>query len=150
MILLHSLKCDLFNLKYTTNVKDNRKEIIAHTAVSSGLSIPLGIIFEKKRTLQVTVFKQCLTFLFGENGIVNLRNVSLHSVRGYMIPSLVFGFLLSAGAEVVGTLKRMAGCWPFTYNQKLKESNRRTSIDEKRGQVYFWNGAKLFEMALEK
>lgn len=36
-----------FNLKYTTHVKPNRKGIIAHTAVSTGLMFPLGTCLRK-------------------------------------------------------------------------------------------------------
>jgi len=33
---------DRFGLKYTQHVKDNRKGLVAHTAVSATTSIPLG------------------------------------------------------------------------------------------------------------
>ena len=45
MNLKNSARDDLFNLKYTTHVKDNRKGMIAHTAVLSGANIPLGNFF---------------------------------------------------------------------------------------------------------
>ena len=122
---------DLFNLKYTTHVKPNRKGIVAPTAVSTCLNIPLGIVFEKTKDSTLECFKRCLNFLFSQHGETDLRNVSIHSDRGYMIPNLVFEFLLSSGAEVVGTVKRMAQCWLFTYDQVLKETDGRTLIDGK-------------------
>ena len=38
-------KEDSFNLNYTTHVRDNRKGLIAHTAVSSGANVPLGMYY---------------------------------------------------------------------------------------------------------
>ena len=152
MILSNSAMQDLFNLKYTTHVKANRKGIIAHTAVSTALNIPLGIVFEKTKDTTAQCFKRVLDFLFDEGGNTNLRNVSLHSDRGYMVPNVVFEYLIASGAEVVGTVKRMAQCWPFTYDQKLKSSDKRTLIDTKGAPTLFlkWckSGAKyLFASA---
>ena len=124
-------RTDLFNLKFTTHVQPNRKGICLHSAVTSGLNIPLGAVFERKRDNSVSCFKRLLDFLFGGDGSTDLRNVDLHSDRGYMLPKLVFEYLLSAGAEVVGTCKRMAQCWPFTYNQKEKPNDYCTHIDPK-------------------
>ena len=110
MNISNAKSTDLFNLKYTTHVKPNRKGIVAHTAVSTCLNIPLGIVFEKTKDSTLQCFKRCLDFLFNQNGETNLRNVSIHSDRGYMIPNLVFEYLIASGAEVVGTVKRMAQC----------------------------------------
>ena len=66
----------------------------------------------------------------------------MHSDRGYMIPNLVFEYLVSAGAEVVGTVKRMAQCWPFTYKQTLKENDKRTLIDTKGAPTLFLKWCK--------
>ena len=123
--------CDMFNLKYTTHVKANRKGLIGHTAVSTGANIPLQIVFERVNSTTLSCFKQCLDGLFGQDGNANLRNVSVHSDRGYMLPNLVFKYLIENGAEVVGTVKRMAQCWPFTYHQKLKEGDKRTLVEVK-------------------
>ena len=122
---------DLFNLKFTTHVKPNRKGICLHSAVSSGLNIPLAAVFERTKDNSISCFKRLLDFLFSHDGSTDLRNVSVHSDRGYMLPNLVFEYLLSSGAEVVGTCKRMAQCWPFTYNQKVKPNDKRTHIDPK-------------------
>ena len=122
---------DLFGLKYATHVKPNRKGFILHTALSTALTIPNGAAFERGKDITVNCFRRILDFLFNQNGSTNLRNVSVHSDRGYMIPMLVFEYLLLCGAEVVGTTKRMAQCWPFTYKQKLKPDDKRTLLDTK-------------------
>ena len=128
---------DLFNLKFTRHAKPNRNGIIAHTAVTSGATFPLGIIFEKSKDSTNQCFKRLLGNLFDQGGQTNLRNVSIHSDRGYLIPNLVFEYLLSCGAEVVGTIKRIAQCWPFTYKQVLKETDKRTLIDVKGAPTLF-------------
>ena len=134
---------DLFNIKYTTHVKPNRKGIIAHTAVSTGTLFPLGICFERTRDSTLNCFRRLLDGLFGSNGETNLRFVSVHSDRGYMIPNLVFEYLISAGAEVVGTVKRMAQCWPFTYDQKLAgKHDKRTLIESKGAATLFLKWCK--------
>ena len=97
----------------------------------SGINILLGISFEQKSDNTDKSFQRLLGGMFGQNGTTNLRNVFVHSDRGYMLPSLVFTFLLACGAEVLGTVKRMAGGWPFTYDQKLKPNDKRTLISTK-------------------
>ena len=118
MNMKNSSRADLFNLKYATHVKDNRKGLIAHTAVSTGPNIPLGICFERRMDTTEQCFRRITERMFGQNGSTNLRNVSIHSDRGYMLPSLV-KYLVEVGADVLGTVKRIAG-WPFTYDQKFK------------------------------
>lgn len=142
MNLKNSSSDDLFNLKYCTHVQANRKGLVLHTATSTALMIPLGAVFEKKKDSTMSCFKRLLNFLYQSDGSTNLRNASVHSDRGYMIPSLVFDYLLSSGAEVVGTVKRMAQCWPFTFNQTLKDSDKRTSIDTKGAPTLFLKWCK--------
>ena len=58
--------------------------------------------------------------LFGGNygdGMPNLSNVTLASDRGYWSVALLFGFLLRAGANVIGTVKR-SPWFPYTYDRK--------------------------------
>ena len=96
--------------------------------------IPLGMCFEQKNDSALTCFERLLDFLFkrdGQNNQQHLRNVNVHSDRGYMLPNVVFEYLLPSGADVVGTVKRMAQCWPYTYNQKVKDTDKRTMIDVK-------------------
>ena len=124
-------KEDLFGLKFTTHVKANRKGLVAHTAVSTGANIPLGIIFERKKDSTFDCFKRLLTFLFERNGVCDLRNVLLASDRGYMVPNNVFNFLIVNGANFVGTVKRMAQCWPFTFDQKTSENDKRRKVETK-------------------
>mmetsp|Transcript_9542 Transcript_9542/g.12064 ORF Transcript_9542/g.12064 Transcript_9542/m.12064 type:complete len:91 (+) Transcript_9542:210-482(+) len=55
-----------------------------------------------------------------------------------MLPSLVFDYILACGGEVVGTTKRIANCWPFTYQQVIDEENdKRTKIDVKGAPALF-------------
>jgi hypothetical protein len=61
----------------------------------------------------------------------DLASVEINSDRGYMLPNTVFGFILKNGANFVGTTIRSAQCWPFTFDQKLKENDKRTLIESK-------------------
>ena len=132
---------DKRNLKYTTHVKANRKGLIAHTAVSTGVMIPLGICFERVSDKTLDCFERILGFLFGFSS-TSLQNVHVHSDRGYMIPRIVFEYFISNGAEVFGTMKRMAQCWPFTYKQKFQQNDKRTVIDVKGAPTLFLKWCK--------
>ena len=133
---------DLFNMKFTTHTEPNRKGIVAHTAVSSGANVPLGIIFERTKDSSTTCFKRLLDFLFSHDGTTELRNVSVHSDRGYLLPNLVFQYILAQGGEVLGTIKRMALYWPFTFLQNLSENDKRTKIDVKGAPTLFMKYVK--------
>lgn len=130
-----STRFDTFGLKYTTHVKPNRKGIVAHSAITSATGLPLSLQFERKRDSAVSCFKRILNFLFsrtgGSDGVPDLRNVIVASDRGYMVPVLVFQFLIAHGGLFVGTTKRLLQGWPFTFNQKMKDGDKRQSIDMK-------------------
>lgn len=122
---------DTFGLKYVTHVRRNRKGMVAHSAVTSGVNIPLGISFERLNDTSSICFKRILNNLFG-NGAgdsANLRGVLVHSDRDYMVPSNVFDYLASCKADFVGTTKRSAQCWPFTFNQKQRDGDLRTHLE---------------------
>ena len=139
---------DLFGLKYATHTRANRKGLIAHTAVSSGLGIPLGIVFERSKDSTTDCFKRLLDFLFESDGGTDLRNVSVHSDRGYLVPSIVFEYILNFGGDVVGTLKRSAGCWPFNFgHKKPAASDKRTMIDESGAPTLFLKMVKIGKKA---
>ena len=129
---------DLFNLKFSRHVKPNRNGLTCHTAVTSSILFPMGACFERAKDTTLGCFTRLLNSMFGQGGEqANLRNVHIHSDRGYMLPAVVFEFLLNAGAELVGTIKRMSYCWPFTYKQKLREGDKRTLIDLKGAPTLF-------------
>lgn len=133
---------DLFGLSYTRHVRPNRFGELLHTCASTGAIIPQSVAFERENDTTLECFKRILDFLFKQDGRTNLRNVSVHSDRGYMIPTLVFEYLLKSGAEVVGTVKRMAQCWPFTYKQKLKADDGRTLLETKGAPTLFLKWCK--------
>ena len=134
----HSTMSDLFDLKYATHVQANRKGIIAHSAISAGIMMPLQISFERTKDGAASSLMRMLTSLFGANGVADLQNVDVHSDRGYMIRE-VSDFLLENGAHFVGTVKRLAKCWPFTYNQEIKnpETDKRTLLSVKGAPTLF-------------
>ena len=66
----------------------------------------------------------------GDQNTPDLQNTKIASDRGYMTSQLVFRFILASGADLIGTVKR-AQCWPFTYDKKLSEKDKRTKIESK-------------------
>jgi hypothetical protein len=74
--------------------------------------------------------------LFGQAGEPCFQNLLVFFDRGYLVPSLVFGFLLLYGAMVLGTLKRMAG-WAFTFSQNTTADDPRTVVDTKGAPTLF-------------
>ena len=140
---------DFFDLKFTTHTQANRKGIVGHTAVTTGANVPLGIVFEKTHDLSVSCFRRLLNFIFRHDDNSKdgnaFRNVFVHSDRGYMVPSLVFEYLMANGAHVVGTVKRMMGGWPFTFNQHVGSNDLRQEIDAKGAPTLFlkWCKSKI-------
>ena len=71
------------------------------------------------------------------HGLPDLGNVVMSSDRGYVTPSLVFDYLLKAGAGFIATVKRMQ-CWPFTYDQKqLSKNDKRMWVESKGAATLF-------------
>lgn len=128
--LTNSNKEDTFGLRYTTHTRPNRKGLIDHTAVSTGASLPLGVVFHRKNDTTFSCFERLLKFLFETNGICDLRNVEVVSDRGYLIPSVVYPFVIKNGGDICGTTQRILNTWPFTFDQKLKDSDNRTLIEK--------------------
>ena len=49
---------------------------------------------------------------------------------GYLMPSLVFSFIISSAGDVVGTTKRMP-CWPFNFvndGRFINDKDKRTLL----------------------
>ena len=94
-----------------------------------------GIAAEKKDESATICLKRLVNGMFGvhtgdTHNIPNLQGVEFASDRGYMTTTLAFEYLLAGGADIIGTVKR-ALCWPFTYQQKEKEGDKRTFVDVK-------------------
>ena len=94
--------------------------------------ITIGVAAEKKGESANVCFRRLVNGIFGchtgdTSQLPNLQSVEFASDRGYMTAALAFEYLLAAGGSFIGTVKR-AGCWPFTYLQKLKETDKRTLL----------------------
>ena len=93
--LTGQIKVNLFDLKYTTHVKPNRKGIVAQTDMLTGANIPLRIIFERSKDSTFDCLCRLLKYLFEWNGTCDLCNVLIASDRGYMVPNTIFNFSAS-------------------------------------------------------
>ena len=68
--------------------------------------------------------------------------VDVASDQGYMTTKLAFEFLLAGGANIIGTVKR-APCWPFTFDQHLKEHDKQSCVDTKGSPSLFLKTTKI-------
>ena len=133
---------DHFGLRKVTHVKDNRKGIIAHTAVSSSTNMPLNFMFERKGDRAVDCFMTIFSKLFPSNhggaagSLPDLFGITNHSDRGYTLESTIFDFLVPAGADFTNTVKRIMP-FPFIWGMKPTANETRTKLDERGAPALF-------------
>jgi hypothetical protein len=123
---------DTQGLKITQHVRDNRKGFVAHTTCYTASGLPIGIEWERRNDTTATATKRIiagqLSPMSGENEPPMLMNTEFAMDRGYITPSLLYDFLIPTGADVLGTVKR-SPMFPFTFDQKLSQSDTRQLID---------------------
>ena len=100
----------------------------------------IGVAAEKIGESSFICFTRLFNFMFGTNSggqnVPNMQNVEIASDRGYMTIGLVFAYLITAGADLIGTVKR-ALSWPFTYDQKLGANDKHTKVESKGAPALF-------------
>ena len=123
---------DHFGLRKVTHVKDNRKGIISHTAVSLSTIMPLAFMFERKGNKATECFSKLFSDMFPPNEfsrLPDLNRVTVHSDRGYTLESTIFQYLIPGGANFTNTVKRIAP-FPFLWGMKPKRGDTRTILKE--------------------
>ena len=123
---------DDFGLRKVTHVKDNRKGIISHTAVSVSTVMPLAFIFERKGSNATDCFGQIFSEMFPSNEfsrLPDLNRVTVHSDRGYTLESTIFQFLIPGGANFTNTVKRISP-FPFLWGMRPRRGDTRTILTE--------------------
>ena len=126
---------DDFKLRKVTHVKDNRKGIVSHTAVTTHATLILGTMFEVKGDTAVDCFKKLFTTMFPSNlgrggeALPDLTGITNNSDRGYTIESTFFDFLIPSGADVNNTCKRIMP-FPFIWGMKITARETRTELQE--------------------
>jgi hypothetical protein len=112
---------DTHGLKKQRHVKANRTGFTLHTCVHAASSLVIRIDWNRERDTCQSCYKRAVLGLFanrdGDGGLPNLSNVTFNSDRGYWLVDLLFYFLLPAGADVLGTVKRCLW-FPYTYDAK--------------------------------
>ena len=134
-----SNELDTFGLRKVTHVKDNRKGIVAHTAVSTTANIPLCFIFERVGDTAVKCFLRIFGKLFpvgGSSDLPDLVGIRNHSDRAYTIRETLFDFFLPAGANFNNTAKRI-NPFPFIWGMKPSANDQRKVLDEKGAPTLF-------------
>ena len=120
-------------LKIAQHVRDNRKGFVVHTSCFTASGLPIGIAWERlsdDTTASATerLIRTQLSPMSGLNGPPMLSNTQFCMDRGYWAPALLFDFLTPSGADVLGTVKRCP-MFPFTYDQRLAQNDKRQLID---------------------
>ena len=132
---------DKFGLKYVFHNRANRKGLVAHTAATTSLIMPVGVCFERTGDNKKTCFKRLLLTLFKKRGPddgPDLKNVIVASDRAaYMVPHTIFPFLLYSGVNLIGTTKRLLQCFPFTFDQNVRTNDPRKIIDKNGGATLY-------------
>ena len=126
---------DHFGLRKVTHVKDNRKGIISHTAVSLSTIMPLAFMFERKENNVTGCFSKLFSDLFPPNEfgrLPDLNRVTAHSDRGFTLESTIFQFLIPGRADFTNTVKRISP-FPFVWGVKLKRGDMRTNLKDESG-----------------
>ena len=111
--------------------------------VFSATDVPIQCAFERMRDTTQSCYERCVQNAYGNNkgdGLPNLDNIVFASDRGYWISTLLFLFILAAGAEVIGTIKR-TGWFPFTYNRK-NEPGKPMNIETRGYKAAFYKTLK--------
>jgi len=95
--------------------------------------LPIGIQWEWSNddttaTAMERLIRTQLSPMSGQNGPPMLANTQFCMDWGYWLPSLLYTFFTPSGADVLGTIKRCP-MFPFTYEQKLAQSDTQKLID---------------------
>ena len=129
---------DDFGLRRVQHVRDNRKGIVAHTAISSASNLPLHFMFERNGDGATDCFKRIFSKMFNSNqeSIPDLNGIVNHSDRGYTIQSTIFDFLIPAGCDLTHTVKRIMP-FPFVWGMRISDNDVRENLDEKGAPALF-------------
>jgi hypothetical protein len=135
-------------LQNTRHVRDNRTGFVCHHGVLPASGLLLAIKFDRKGDTAETSSKQMIIRQFApshggaDRGLVpDLSFMFLSADRGYSSKGLR-DFLARGGAGFNGTLARNLGN-PFTYDQKMRDGDERTSIPTAGGKTMFLKKAML-------
>jgi len=123
---------DKFKLKIVRHTKDNRDGLNAHTAVTSGMTIPANIQFEKEGDSAVKAYERAMSNLtLAESGeTIDEHKMETFTDRGYTKLAKVERSL-KHGGDIIATVARSEE-WGITYDQKLKPGDKRKLIGRDR------------------
>jgi hypothetical protein len=122
-------------LKMEHHTMDNRHGYTAHTACHSATATPVNVAFQREGEQVYDTATRIINQVFGQHtGIATrLEGLELAADRGYWLAKLVFQ-LLSRGADIHGTIKRMDYWVPMTYDRKYTEEfPEKSKVIDKKG-----------------
>ena len=108
----YSAKSNMQGLSRQHHQKDARKGLTLHTCAYSATCVPLTVSFQRMGESVQDTYYRTMQEIFGAgtSGLPNLRGVVLASDRGYWERMILFGQMLEAGADIIGTVKRVSFC----------------------------------------
>ena len=113
----HSSASNCLGLAKHRHIRDNRKGFTIHSVASCILAAPLQLTWNRERETSSMCFQRLMRLMFGAesgDGLPNLTNVTVCSDRGYWTGDLLYKFMIPAGANIHGTVRRL-GWFPFTF-----------------------------------
>ena len=89
---------------------NHQNGLTLHTRAYSPMCVPLQVSFQCTGESVQDTYLQSMKNLFGVGfgGLPMLCRVTLASNRGYWEKTLLFGEMLEAGADIIGTFKRVS------------------------------------------
>lgn len=133
----------LCGLKPCQHVRDNRTGYTADTAVCSASGLPLHLSVLRQGETNQQNYERMVGHMYEHRHMnlshaarsTELSGVTFCSDRGYWKAFLIL-FVLGLGATVFGTVQRLE--WvPYTYDQVLKDKDKREKIEKKYGRSIF-------------
>ena len=106
----YSKETKMSGLSQQYHACDHRNGLTLHTGAFSATCVPIHVSFQRRGESVQDTYLRSMRELFGvgRGGLPLLRSVTLASDRGYWDKKLLFGQILEAGADIVGTMKRVS------------------------------------------
>ena len=119
---------DRYSLKYVRHTRDNRDGLVAHTAVTTAMCVPLNIQMEKQGDSAHKCYERVMAGISGVNVTEELNCLSMETNfdRGYAKRDK-FERSMKMGTDIDSSTWAR-GEPPFTYNQEKRSGDTRMHL----------------------
>jgi hypothetical protein len=147
-------KTNLAFLQASRHVRRNWKGFVCHHVVLTASGILLGCSFKRDMdTTETTTKRIIMSQFFATQGgnlqlaVPDMTFLRAFGDRAYQTKSLLESFFLKGGTGIHGTIARNLRN-PFTFDQKLKDSDERTNVPTAGGKTLFIKEAEVHGIPL--